>query len=343
LVTAVQRLSDRSGLYPTCFNIDSVELVSETPVAHGGFGDIFQGVFNGQSVCLKTIRLYQHSQVEYFMKRLSKEAIIWGQLTHPNLLPFYGTYRFRSRACLVSPWLEYGDITNYLKSHPNANRMLLAKDVSEGVLYLHTIDIIHGDLKGANILVTDNGRACLADFGLSSVTDAQILNWTSHSSVGSKGGTVRWQAPELFDFDGDTLVHNTKASDIYSLSCVFYELFTGSVPFYNLFRAPAVMYRVQSGGQPARPADSHIVWQSWGLTAEVWSLMESCWNRIPDARPSIDDIASQLSQTIVEDNRPTEPDGSQFATRFHTSVGGYTGPFDCNELEALIAGGGPVD
>lgn len=64
----------------------------------------------------------------------------------------------------------------------------------------------------------------MADFGLSSVTDSQILNLASHSSAASKGGSVRWQAPELFDVEEDILVHNSKASDVYALSCVFYEV-----------------------------------------------------------------------------------------------------------------------
>lgn len=76
----------------------------------------------------------------------------------------------------------------------------------------------------ANILVTDSGRACVADFGLSSVSDANILNWTSHSSAASKGGSIRWQAPELFDVENDEVVHNSEASDIYAWSCVCYEV-----------------------------------------------------------------------------------------------------------------------
>lgn len=76
----------------------------------------------------------------------------------------------------------------------------------------------------ANVLVDGSGRACLADFGLSAVTDPLILNWTSHSSATSKGGTARWQAPELNDPEADQIFPNTKASDVYAWSCVTYEV-----------------------------------------------------------------------------------------------------------------------
>lgn len=118
--------------------------------------------------------------------------------------------------------------------------MIKSLDVAYGLAYLHENDIIHGDLKGvgfrapplttiliisqANILVHNSGRALLADFGLSAVTDPQILKWTSQSSAASKGGTTRWQAPELFDMDTDETVNNSKASDVYALGCVLYEV-----------------------------------------------------------------------------------------------------------------------
>lgn len=56
------------------------------------------------------------------------------------------------------------------------------------------------------------------------MTDAQIVKWTAESTVASKGGSVRWQAPELLDFHEDTVIHNSKASDVYAMSCVFYEV-----------------------------------------------------------------------------------------------------------------------
>ncbi|KAG6842644.1 hypothetical protein H0H93_003986, partial [Arthromyces matolae] len=68
-----------------------------------------------------------------------------------------------------------------------------------------------------NVLIDSAGRACLGDFGLSSVYDPKVLRWTSQSSMASKGGTTRWKAPELVRSE-DTVkkAYNSKASDVYA-------------------------------------------------------------------------------------------------------------------------------
>jgi serine/threonine protein kinase len=89
----------------------------------------------------------------------------------------------------------------------------------------------------ANVLVDGSGRAYLADFGLSAVEDAEILHWTSQSASASTGGTVRWQAPELFEPEPESSAYNdstnrssgpfnTKATDVYAWSCAGYEVST---------------------------------------------------------------------------------------------------------------------
>ena len=78
-----------------------------------------------------------------------------------------------------------------------------------------------------NVLVDPSGRACVADFGISAISDPQIVYWTSQSSANSKGGSVRWQAPELHNPEDDTkAAHNTKESDVYAWACLCYEVFS---------------------------------------------------------------------------------------------------------------------
>ncbi|KAG5637390.1 hypothetical protein H0H81_004767 [Sphagnurus paluster] len=314
LIVASQRLATKTGLYPTCYDVGNIDLYSQDPIAAGGFCDIYKGRFRGQVVSLKTIRIYENDIIEYALKQISKEVLLWGQLSHPNVLPIYGVYRFRGRICIVSPWMEAGDINRYIKSKPDAY------DVVEGLLYLHKNGIVHGDLKGPNILVNDAGRACLTDFGISSVVDEKILAWTSYSSATSKGGSVRWQAPELFNTKDDRLINNTTESDVYAWACVCYEIFTGDTPFTKMSDS-RVMFCVMSGERPTRPPDSSPAWRSWGLTENIWLLMQECWALNPKERPTTEQLRHRLAAWLVRDQRSSASDSVLAPALFRAKMG----------------------
>ncbi|KAJ7447740.1 kinase-like domain-containing protein, partial [Mycena galericulata] len=150
-------------------------------------------------------------------------------------------------------------------------------DTGLGLKHLHSLEVVHGDLKAvcaclASKTITDvtrSGRAVLADFGLASVADSKVLLSTSS---GKRGGTVRWHAPELFEEACSSF-----ASDVYAISCVCYEIFTGDVPFCDLTKDTAVMFKVLEGERPTR---------SLSIPDNVWDLMAACWNPKPEERPS---------------------------------------------------------
>ncbi|KAG6805343.1 hypothetical protein H0H92_015778, partial [Tricholoma furcatifolium] len=127
------------------------------------------------------MRLDCHSVV---LKDILNEAVLCGTLRHPNIVPFLGVYFQGNKPSLVFLWMEHGDLMSYLKEYPLSNRVQLLFDVALGVGYLHDRSIVHGDIKGVNILVNDSGRALIADFGLASILPAS-------------GGTVMYQGPEL--------------------------------------------------------------------------------------------------------------------------------------------------
>ncbi|KAL0057350.1 hypothetical protein AAF712_016016, partial [Marasmius tenuissimus] len=114
-------LSKNSGMYPECLTIKNVEKLGEHPVAGGGFGDVWKGRVADQTVCLKIVRVFGASDLQQLLKEYMQEAIVWQQLQHPNLLPFVGMYyldKSRGQLCLVSPWMERGNLVTYLKDTP---------------------------------------------------------------------------------------------------------------------------------------------------------------------------------------------------------------------------------
>ncbi|TEB24244.1 kinase-like protein, partial [Coprinellus micaceus] len=95
------------------------------------------------------------------------------------------------------------------------------KDVLQGVKDLHHSEIIHGDLKGANILVNSEGRAVLADLGISRLSTADLTSWTSCQTT-NRLGTLKWQSRNTsVRYCG---IEPTEAGDIYALGCVAYEV-----------------------------------------------------------------------------------------------------------------------
>ncbi|KAJ7029222.1 hypothetical protein C8F04DRAFT_963156 [Mycena alexandri] len=119
LSKALLRLSRSSGLHPTCFTLKGMEKVGEQ-VAGGAFGDIWKGLVSGQNVSVKMMRLFKSEEVQAALqiKDFGREAVIWRQLSHPNVLPFFGLYYLERRLCLVSPWMENGHVLQFLQNAP---------------------------------------------------------------------------------------------------------------------------------------------------------------------------------------------------------------------------------
>ncbi|XP_006463731.1 hypothetical protein AGABI2DRAFT_208652 [Agaricus bisporus var. bisporus H97] len=297
ILKALTRLSVYSGEYPRRFKLRDVETLGNDAVDEGRYGNVWKALVHNQEVCLKVLRTYQRMPTKPLLKMLSHEALLWGQLSHPNILPFYGIYINevrRNRFGLVSPWMENGNVVNYLKHNPDVSRLPLIHDIASGLQYLHSLNVVHGDIKGNNILVTPNGRACLADFGLSTLLGDNILDWSSLGSEADHGGgTTRWKAPELVFQEAENMDSKpTSASDVYSLACAAYEILTGQIPFFEIKGSEAVILRLfRSREQPSRPTPEK---SSKELTDDVWILLECCWTHEPEERPSVGEILERL-------------------------------------------------
>ncbi|RXW17088.1 hypothetical protein EST38_g8758 [Candolleomyces aberdarensis] len=266
-------------------------------------------------------RLLQYQGKQGQLLLLIRETIIWHNHRHPNLLPFKGIFQPDDnfeKAYLVSPFYANGTVVEYLKSQPSVERRLLLLDVLSGLAYLHRNNIVHGDIKGANILVDSQGRACLADLGLLRLTDTQILTWTSIQSTIAPWGTLLWQAPELLSAqlqDQERLPPPTAFSDMYAFGCLAYEIFTGHFPFAELETRGRSHFQVQRmiatqvvkhGRRPQKPAVGSPAYLCYGLTDSIWDTMEKCWERKVRCRPSADDLSKLPFLVDVVDDRSAQ-------------------------------------
>ncbi|KAG9316824.1 kinase-like domain-containing protein [Chiua virens] len=287
-------LSKESGCCPRsiCLSEDTVSDLSLK--SEGGFGLVYQGRVGSRLVAVKAIKRDKLMSLPEYNKQLCREAIVWKHLRHPNCLPLYGVCAMPTEGpnisfALVSPWMAQGTISKYLKLNPQANKTRLILDVVRGLNYLHTLQphIAHRDIKPDNILVTGEGRACLADFGLVSAFDTDEHFHTAASEV-VMGGTFNYMAPEIFNAQNkeERSKVNKRLCDMYALGCTIYEVYTGKPPFDGLQPALIADY-VVSNQRPAFPEDK--------ISHDMWTFVENLWDSDPSKR-----LTAQMALSWME-------------------------------------------
>ncbi|KAE9403133.1 kinase-like protein [Gymnopus androsaceus JB14] len=302
------RLSEASGHFPDALVLQNVELVTSTPVTEGGFADVYRGRhtnYKGHTaeVALKVLKLRTTSyfsltteEIQGREKKFYKEALTWQYLDHENITVFYGIDRntFPGKQAMVSQWMRHGTILDYMKKNSPFSQHAISclSDIAAGLEYLHSHNVVHGDLCGRNILIDKRGRACLTDFGLTSFIESDTALKSTR-----RDGSPNWTAPELFEPEQFNLpFQRTAASDVYAYACVCYEIWTGgSPPFHNLWPETAVMLKVIAGARPGQPND--ILGEL--MPNELWNIIQLCWTMQPQERLD----SKVLSATIKDLHR----------------------------------------
>ena len=153
-----------------------------------------------------------------------------------NIEKFYGVYfsKDENTIWIILEYFEYGNIMSYLtKINYPINEELIStiiQNVLFGLLYLHSINIIHRDIKCQNLLLSDEGRVKISDFGIS--INKNVLN------CNNRVGTPYWMSPEVINRQR----YNEK-TDIWSLGIICYELVEGEPP-YSEFKPNVVMKKI---------------------------------------------------------------------------------------------------
>ncbi|KAJ7171404.1 kinase-like domain-containing protein [Mycena filopes] len=252
----------------------------------GGYGDVFKASYQGKPVAIKRMRMFQDTDQWDLRRRFCREALVWQRLRSLYIVPLIGidTESCPPYLCLVSPWMKHGTVLKYLStvSEHSRNRTI-GRLIAEGLAFLHDERVVHGDLRGANILVDEAGHACLTDFGLTIVNDVT----TAQTRSGS--GCVRWMAPETLHPEAFGVQNRprTFASDIFAFGCTCLE--ASNAPFHDAhLRDAAVGYQVVLGIRPKRPPGDVI-------PDGIWRIIEKCWAQKFADRPSILGILLELN------------------------------------------------
>lgn len=159
------------------------------------------------------------------LKTFSKELAHVYNLNHTNLLKPQHVDSWQGMPYLVMSFCPNGSLVKQIGKMNEADIWKVIHDVAAGLAYLHERDIIHQDIKPDNVLIDEMGNYVVTDFGIS--TRARSTLRKSVASSTTSAGTIAYMGPERFTKDPTPL----KASDIWSLGAMIYELITGDTPF----------------------------------------------------------------------------------------------------------------
>ncbi|KXN83466.1 hypothetical protein AN958_01397 [Leucoagaricus sp. SymC.cos] len=284
-------------VYPTSCKLDGVVCNLTYRLTSGGFEDIFQGKYQGHTVCVKRVYLYICGDNTSNLRAQAKEFALWAHLSHPNILPFLGAYtpptlRSPDMICIVSQYIPNGDLLTYLREVPDCPKLLLLFDVVSGLKYLHENLIIHAELKAANVVVSETGHAMICDFGIFRIRSGFTTETPESVEIKS------WPSPELLLSNRPT--EPTEKSDIWAFGCLCYEVMMGESPF-SRYPSYVQMFFIflERQWNPFDASDQNID------QIDLWLrlLMKKCWDYEPSRRPTSKDIYEQFEKMDIQDNR----------------------------------------
>ncbi|KAG9097248.1 hypothetical protein FS749_006714 [Ceratobasidium sp. UAMH 11750] len=276
---------------------------SEYPLYSGGFGEIYLGYMTagGTKVAVKCARHHiQDDQNDHNMRLIAREIHAWAKCDHENVLEVLGLAQHRGKLAVVSPWMENGNLRQYLTKNPDVDRLGLCCQITKGLAYLHKQSMVHGDLKGTNVLISEAGVAKLADFGNTRLGE-QTLQLTTRTSTPY---SLRWAAPEILENSPCSML-----ADIYALGMTIYETVTSSVPYADKADMAVPVEVLVHRRFPSRSDDLILV---RGDKDRLWQLMVECWNHKSSSRPQVGKVEAQLS-TLMKNtssenqSRPVDP------------------------------------
>jgi serine/threonine-protein kinase TNNI3K len=197
-------------------------------INRGGYGEVYDGLYNSQRVALKMLLPDLRKSVKHVSELLDEVRLI-ARLEHPRIVDFVGiSWDSLSDLCVVLEFMEGGDLRDLLASYEYEGRevgfdrtkVTIALHVAHALTYLHSLDppVLHRDLKSKNILLTSDLQAKITDFGIS----RERIDKTMTAGV----GTSLWMAPEVMMGER----YDAKA-DVFSFGVVLSELDQHTLPY----------------------------------------------------------------------------------------------------------------
>lgn len=198
----------------------------ERLIATGGMAQVWEGTDTGglsRPVAIKLLHAHLADD-QTFVERFRREAIAVANLNHPGIIPIYDIHSGDGMEAIVMELVHGITLRQELDrrhSLPPAEAVRIGVQVADALATAHLSRLVHRDIKPANILLSEDDRVMVADFGI-----AKLAEGADHTQEGTMLGTAKYLAPE--QVDGRPVDART---DVYALGVVLYEMLCGRPPF----------------------------------------------------------------------------------------------------------------
>ncbi len=253
-------------------------------LGEGGMGVVYlaEDTKLKQQAALKFLHPYISAN-EDIKNRFEIEALTAASINHPNITTIYGIEKVSGEMFIVMEYIKGKELKNIVQTYhspsmPLSDIVNYAIQIAEGLEAAHKKGIIHRDIKPSNIMITNDYKVKIMDFGL-----AKINEKTNITKAGTIVGTVNYMSPE--QIIGENI---DQRSDIWSFGVVLFEILTGSLPFRGKYDA-AMMYSIVN--EEPKPIQKHLNLKS----SNILYLIGKCLKKDADERyQTMQDIITQL-------------------------------------------------
>lgn len=277
------------------------DLILEPATQRGSFGVVFKGrirsgIWSNKEVAVKRWKFDNESRItEEHFKSLEREVYAYRLLRHPNICSYIGVCLEPGFYAIITEYLSNGNLFELLYENKvivsASDRLKISIQLCDAVNFIHRNNMIHRDIKTANIILDRSNNVKLCDFGQTRTMNTATKTNSPGVILDENGGSPRYMAPECF-YIGRSI---DEKSDIWAIACCLLEIFGGPIPFFDCSSNDEVINAiVVEKRKPTIPSWFH---------PSISNLLSSCFERKPFNRPSSKEILNVLKGINSEDIR----------------------------------------